>query len=46
MNKHIDWWISLPKWKQHEIAEDEYWIDSRDMQDWQIKAVYLKTDNY
>ena len=46
MNKHLEWWNKLPNWKKLKLAEDEYWIDYKDMDDWQIKNVYLKTDNY
>ena len=45
-NKHIEWWDNLPKYKKTKISEDEYWISFKDMEDWQIKKVYLKYNEY
>ena len=47
MEKALEWWDKLPKWKQEKYANDEQWTDAKSITNHQIKMIYdVKADSY
>ena len=40
MEKALEWWSKLPKWKQEKLAEEEHWTDAKSITNNQIKMIY------